>query len=223
MPCRSAGGAIMRRIYDKLIGAGAVAALLCVLLAQSGTAQGPKTEEKELSFQTNSIPWKELFNWLSDRTGKPVLTSGGKIPTGSLNIISPKGTKYTLPQVMDIINENLMEQKYLLVRRARSFVLVSSEKKLPPTLVPRLEKETDLKTRGQTEVVSLKIRPKVVVEDIKDELKKLQGPFGDLTVLPQANQLIVQDTVENLERILTHIADIEKTAKAKVENNFEVI
>jgi type II secretory pathway component GspD/PulD (secretin) len=212
----------MRPFSHRLIAAGGLAALLCILFVQAGPAQGPK-KEKELSFQTNSIPWKELFNWLSDRTGMPVLKNTAKFPTGSLDIISPKETKYTLPQVMDIINDNLMEQKFLLVRRPRSFVLVSSEKKLPPSLVPRLADVKELQKRGQSEVVSLKLQPTVIVDDISAELKKLQGPFGDMVVLPQANQLIIQDTVENLERILTHISDIEKTVKAKVENNFEVI
>src|SRR5260370_28826969 len=105
----------MKSYRDKMIGAGALAALLCILLAQSGTAQGPKSKDRELTFQANSIPWKELFNWLSDRTGMPVLTSGAKIPAGSLNIISAKRTQYTLPQVMDIINQNLLEQKCRLL------------------------------------------------------------------------------------------------------------
>jgi hypothetical protein len=121
------------------------------------------------------MPWPRLFEWLADRTKMPVFTPGGKSPTGSLNIVSP-GTKYTLPQVIDLINESLQDQKFLLVRRARSWVVVSSDKKLPPTLVQRLEKPEDLDSRGQTEVVSLKLRPKVIVGDIKDELKKLQGP-----------------------------------------------
>ena len=197
-------------------------ALLGLLFASSGAAHGPKVKQQEFSFQTNAIPWNELFNWLSNRTGMPVLTQV-KTPTGSLNIISPKGTRYTLPQVLDLINENLLEQQCLLVRRHNSFVLVSSDKKLPTTLVPRLADVKDLEKWGQTEVVSLKLKLRVLVNEVSVELKQLQGPFGDMVILTRANQLIVQDTVENIERILKHIDDIEKAQQAKVENNFEVI
>ena len=197
-------------------------ALLGLLFASSGAAQGPKIKEQEFSFQTNSISWTELFDWLSKRTRKPVI-SQVKTPTGSLNIISPKGTKYTLPQALDLINESLLEQQCLLVRRHNSFVLVSSDKKLPTTLVPRLADVKDLEKWGQTEVVSVKLKLRVRVDDVSVELKKLQGPFGDMVILTRANQLIVQDTVENIERILKHIDDIENAMQAKVENNFEVI
>jgi hypothetical protein len=199
-----------------------LAALL--LFASSAAAQSTKTKimEEGLSFQTNAIPWNALFKWLSERTGMPVNTQG-KTPAGTLNIVSPKGTKYKLPQIIDLINENLLEQKLLLLRRHNSFILVSSDKKLPPALVPRLSNVKELEKWGQTEVVSLKLKPRVVVNDVAAELKKLQGPFGDMVILTQANQIILQDTVENIARILKHIENIEETVTSRVENNFEVI
>jgi len=194
-----------------------LAGLLVLGFSLPGSAQD---KEKPIAFKTKEIPWTRLFEQLSKHYNVPII---GKAPPGSLTIISPEVEYKKISDVIDLINEQLLEQKYLLVRRPRSWVVVSSEKKLPATLVTRLKDEKELADRGQTEVVSLKLKPKVVVESVKDELKKLQGPFGELVVLPGANQLIVQDTVENLDRIIAHIKDIEGTLKAQVENNFEVI
>jgi hypothetical protein len=213
------GEAMMKTSRCQLLEPALVTAIL-LLFAPAGMAQESRIKEKELSFQASGMPWKELFSWFADRTGMPVVTQG-KTPTGSFDIISPQGTKYTVTQVLDLINVNLMEQKYLLVRRSNAFVLVSLDKKLPGFLVPRLANAKDLKKLGKTEVVSLQLKLPVPVDDVSTELKKLQGPLGEMVILSQANQMILQDTVENIERILKHIEDIQE-ATTKAENGFEV-
>src|ERR1700746_357983 len=109
----------MKTLRCQLLEPGLLTACLLLLLAPSGMAQEAKIKEKELSFQASSMPWKELFSWFADRSGTPVLTQG-RTPTGSFDLISPQGTKYTVTQVLDLINVNLMEQKYLLVRRSNA-------------------------------------------------------------------------------------------------------
>ena len=210
----------MKTLRSKLLEPALPTAFLLLLFAPSGMAQVSKIKEKQLSFQANSMPWRELFNWLADRTGTPVITQG-RTPTGSFDLISPQGTKYTVTQALDLINVNLMEQKYLLVRRSNAFVLVSLERKLPSALVPRLTDAKDLERLGKTEVVSLKLRLPMPVDEVSTELKKLQGPLGEMVILTQANQMIIQDTVENIESILKHIQDIQE-ATTKAENGFEV-
>jgi type II secretory pathway component GspD/PulD (secretin) len=209
---------MMKTLRSKLLEPALPTAFLVLLFAPSGMAQEPK--EKQLSFQANSMPWRELFNWLADRTGTPVVTQG-RTPTGSFDLISPQGTKYTVTQVLDLINVNLMEQKYLLVRRSNAFVLVSLERKLPAALVPRLAHAKDLERLGKTEVVSLKLKLPMPVDEVSTELKKLQGPLGEMVILSQANQMILQDSVENIERILKHVQDIQE-ATTKAENGYEV-
>ena len=210
----------MKTLRSKLLEPALPTAFLLLLFAPSGMAQVSKIKEKQLSFQANSMPWRELFNWLADRTGTPVITQG-RTPTGSFDLISPQGTKYTVTQALDLINVNLMEQKYLLVRRSNAFVLVSLERKLPAALVRRLTDAKDLERLGKTEVVSLKLRLPMPVDEVSTELKKLQGPLGEMVILTQANQMIIQDTVENIESILKHIQDIQE-ATTKAENGFEV-
>src|SRR5262249_28753341 len=94
-----------------------LAALLCLLIwhpaGRAAEDESPaKDKDMFLTFEVRSMPWARVLEWLSDRTGKPVISTI-KPPSGKLNIISPK-KKYTLPQVMDLINEFLMEEKLLL-------------------------------------------------------------------------------------------------------------
>jgi type II secretory pathway component GspD/PulD (secretin) len=204
----------------------ALAALVCLLCAQVVAAQKgarpAKAKDHALTFEMRSMPWATAFEWLSDKTGLPVI-SAQKQPKGSLNIISPK-KKYTLAQVMDIFNESLMDQKLVLIRGPKSFTLVPAEKsKIRPGLVPRV-RLSDLEGRGRTEIVSVILRLRQVpAEEFKDDITKLQGPFGNLIVLTRANQLIVQDTVDNIENILRAVEDIRESQKGVAESQFEVI
>src|SRR5262245_12870797 len=87
----------LKALPCKLLGAGLVTAFLVFLFAPAAAAQVSGKKEKELSFQANAMPWKELFGWLADRTGMPVVTQG-KTPTGAFDLISPQGTKYTVTE-----------------------------------------------------------------------------------------------------------------------------
>jgi type II secretory pathway component GspD/PulD (secretin) len=168
-----------------------------------------------------SMPWAAVFEWLSDRTGLPVIGTQ-RPPRGNLNIISPK-QKYSLAQVMDIINSSLLEQKLLLVRGPKAFTLVPADRKIRPGLVPRVRLE-DLGRRGKTEVVSVVLKLGAVpADDVKEEIKQLQGPFGDVVALSKANQLVVQDTVDNIESILKTVRDIQQNARGVAQTSFEVI
>src|SRR2546421_552355 len=117
-----------------------------------------------------SMPWGNVFEWLTDQTGLPVVTNHK--PTGSFDFYSPK-VKYTLPQVLDLMNEALLIQKYILIRREASFVLVPADEKIDPILVPRIGLD-DLDQRGKTEIVSVILPLQTMnVEDTAPEIKKL--------------------------------------------------
>jgi type II secretory pathway component GspD/PulD (secretin) len=209
-----------RLIQDGLLAAVLVGLVLSPLAAQ-GPARRAKAKDDSLTFEMRSMPWATVFEWLSDRTGLPVISTL-KPPKGSLNIISPK-QKYSLAQVMDIINSSLLEQKLVLIHGPKAFTLVPSDRKIRPGLVPRVSTR-DLDKRGKTEVVSVVLKMgEIPVEDVEKDVQKLQGPAGSLIVLPRANQLIVQDTVDNIENILQTVKDIRENEKGVAETSFEVI
>ncbi len=77
--------------------------------------------EKRFTLEFRDKPWKSVFEWLTDKTG--VVCSFGTIqpPTGSFSLVVPRDRKYSMAEIIDIINEGLLQHKYLLLRRpARS-------------------------------------------------------------------------------------------------------
>src|SRR5262249_29835691 len=96
---------------------------------------GPRTPLERFAFEARDKPWASVFEWLTDKTGLPVVTVYR--PTGTFNLISPKTEKgvrkYTIPEIIDLINEALLAgpptQKFILIRRTASFTLVHAEDK----------------------------------------------------------------------------------------------
>jgi type II secretion system protein D len=178
----------------------------------AASASAPAKPEKTFKFEMRDKQWKDVLEWFADISGLPF--AGVYRPTGTFNVITPKGkTEYTLAEIVDIINEGLFAQpetqKYVLIRRTSSFTLVPASDKIDPMLVPRVS-IADLDKRGHTEIVSV-VRPltTLVAEDLEREVRKLMGPFGEAVAM-RPNQLVIQDTVDNVRQILSTINDIER-------------
>jgi type II secretory pathway component GspD/PulD (secretin) len=176
-----------------------------------------KEPEKTITFQMRNKPWNEVLEWLADQTGIPVSTDYH--PTGTFTFIAPKAgsQRYTIPQVIDIINEQLTSQKYVLIRRSQTFTIVPADVKIDPSILPRVLPE-ELEKRGNTELVSV-VLPlnSLVAEDIAPEVKQMKGPFGEVVALTKANQLLLQDTVGNLKRIRDTIQKLEEDYKNQAD------
>lgn len=201
-----------------------LAGLLCVggLRAQPTSPVAPKKVEEKTAilFEMRARPWANVFEWLSDQTGLPFISNYAP-PTGTFQFIAPKiGTeqrRYTMPQIIDIINEALLAHKYTLIRREASLTLVPADEKIDPNLVPRIL-PADLDNRGATEIVSVVLPLQMLVaEDFAPEVKKLMGPFGEVVALSKANQLVMQDNAGNLRRILATVKKIESDESGQAE------
>jgi type II secretory pathway component GspD/PulD (secretin) len=166
---------------------------------------------RPLALNMNARPWTQVFEWLSDQTGLPIVARDK--PQGTFTFIAPRNKKYSLPEAIDVINEALLAQKYLLIRRPHSFVLVPADEKIDPSWLARVDVR-DLDRHGNTELVEVVVPLTTIsAEDVAPEIKKLLGPFGQVTPIRSANQLILQDTVGNLRRIGKTLVDIEKAKR----------
>jgi|SRR5262245_56451543 len=164
--------------------------------------------EKRIIVQFSSAPWAKVFEWLTDQTGLPVVMNFK--PTGTFSFAPPKGGQgYTLPEVIDILNEALMQQKCILLRREHSVVVVPADE--PIEGVPRVRLD-ELGLRGKTELVSVVYPLKAAAaEEVAREVKKLLGPFGQVVAVQ--NQLVMQDTAGNLMRVVGVLIEIEERGK----------
>jgi RNA polymerase sigma factor (sigma-70 family) len=174
-------------------------------------------EEKKFSFEMRDQPWPKVFQWLSDQTGQPVIMLSK--PRGTFTFMGPAKRTYTLGEIIDVMNEALLKQKVLLIRRTASFNLWPADEKVDPALVPTV-RPGNLAGRGKTELVSMVLRLRsLVAEDVRPEVKKLLGPFGTVTGVQAGNLLVVQDMAGNLRRVLRTIRGIDAKPLLRPKGN----
>jgi general secretion pathway protein D len=166
----------------------------------------PKPAEKTVTFAFDGKPWPEVLDWFKQESGLALITS--YVPTGSAKIGAPN-RKFTIPEVVDVLNEALAAQNYILVRREASFGVYPADVPPPAAVLPYLTPD-ELKGRGKTELVKCSVAVKTVQADqIEGQIKKQLTPgFGKIDTFG-ANQLIITDKVIVLERILDEIKRME--------------
>jgi type II secretion system protein D len=180
----------------------------------------PKKEPlKTFQFEKRDQRWKDVIEWLCDKAELPLI--GVNMPTGTFTYIGGGKKGHTIPEIIDIINEGLLTnrdtQKFILIRRERSFTLVPADDPIDPALLPRLTPD-ELDDRGKTELVSVALTLKsLVAEDVAAGIRQMMGPFGKVAVIAEANQVVMQDTVGNLKRIIKTFQDLDKEGTQKAE------
>ncbi len=176
----------------------------------------PKADEPTFAFDMRDKPWATVFEWLNEHSGLFVIY--GNKPSGTFNFIPSKDKRYTIAEIMDILNEQLLTQNYVLIRRDQSFLLVPATEKVDPSLVPRVSVE-DLAKRGNTELVSVVVPLKgLVAEDMVSEVKEMLGQFGKVVDLKTANQLVITDTAKNVKLIVKTLKGVEENEIGQVES-----
>lgn len=175
--------------------------------------QPAKSAAKTFTLELRDRTWQDVFDWLTEATGMPVVAQAK--PTGAFTYVSPAMKANTLPEIIDILNEALMVQKLLLIRRGHSFALVSTDDAIDPALVPRV-KVSDLASRGNSELVSLVLPVnQLSPDDVAMEAERVLGPLGRAIPLSKANQVILQDTVGNLKRVIDTVRAMEEKASRR--------
>jgi RNA polymerase sigma factor (sigma-70 family) len=186
--------------------------------APKNTPRDPDTPKKEQAEKTyalefREVPWRKVFEWYSDVSGLPIISA--VMPTGTVTFVAPKDRRYTLGEITDILNELLLDQKLIILRRPKSFTLLSADELADPGRLPVVP-VNDLKHYGNTELVTVVV-PLTAVEakDIAPEIRQLSGPFGRVVLLDKANQLMIHDTAANVRRMYQTLQTIEKRASEK--------
>ncbi|MDY3556027.1 sigma-70 family RNA polymerase sigma factor [Gemmata sp. JC717] len=138
--------------------------------------------------------WTEVFEAYEKATGLKG-TYKAK-PTGTFTRLTP-AVSHTLAEFTDIINDALLADRWLLIRREGTFVVVPADEKIDSSLVPRVAPE-GLSRLGRTELVQVIVPvPTGAAEELVPAVKKRLGPFGSVTPLHRVDALLVQDVAEN--------------------------
>ncbi len=225
---RIRSGRFWRRFLSRgLPVAAAVSAMLWAVQAgafEPPTKADPKTEAKDdeprYEFAMHGKPWKDVFAWVNEKTNLPVV--GFAIPTGSITIFGKPDKKYTMGEVIDLINAGLLANedtnKYFLIRREREFVLVPADQKdkIGP-LAPMVEVK-DLPKFGKSQFVTVVVPlKKLVAEEVKDDFAKSLSVFGNVVAM-KPNSLKITDQVGAIEFILKMIVINEDDEGKNIES-----
>lgn len=165
-----------------------------------------------------SVPWTKVLDWYAEIS--ELSPAYRTVPSGHLTFIPPNEQQYTLSEITDIINQALLQQGYLLVKRTHSFTLIPADEKIDPTLATPTKLD-ELKDRGNTELVEVVISApkKSSAAQLANELRSMQSPFGTIAVQEKTNTLIVIDIGSSARRIVQAITEIED---AKPKKNLEL-
>jgi type II secretion system protein D len=164
--------------------------------------------EKTYLVSFNEETWPKVFDWFSKESGLTYIDTVK--PPGTLTLRSDR--RYTLPQVLDLLNEALAQKKMVIIRRSQTFLVHPADERLPPELVSMITID-ELATRGDTEVVQVIVPlSTVVAEDIAPQMKKLLSSFGTASAFG-SDQVIILDKAKNIRNIQHYIKSIEENNK----------
>src|SRR5262249_7204494 len=176
----------------------------------------PAEKLKEYSFSFDNQPWSKVIEWFADTTG--LAFAGVFKPTGTFSFTPPKVNggvkKYTIPEIVDIINEALQAQsstqKYMLMRRSQTFTFVPADEKIDPGDVATVDDE-DLARYGRTEVVKVSVGLRGAdAEDVSQILQRTMSQWGSAIAIPPVNQLVLVDKVSSMQELLKTIKLMEE-------------
>jgi hypothetical protein len=175
-----------------------------------GVRQKPSSRlVKPDTFKFCDTPWRTVFNWLTDQTGMPVINNYEL--KGTFSFVPPRpGKSYTVLEVIDILNEELVSQNLLLLCGERFLVIVPFDDKQTDDRVSPVEPE-DLKEYPKRSVVGVTIQlHSLKAEQIVCEIEQMLSPVGRVVAVESTNQLFLKDKVGILRHIHPLLKDREK-------------
>ncbi len=161
----------------------------------------------------NGAKWDQVIDWFKDISGLTFI--GPNMPTGTVSIVSPlvdgKPRRYTVGQLVDVLNEHLISEKWLLVRKEYSFLIHPADVPLPLESVRLIT--LDYLTKGdlaKSEYVRVTYQlQSLQAETFAPGVQKMMSPFGRVIPLEEPNQLILLENVGNLRIIVDTIKGID--------------
>ena len=178
--------------------------------ARGGVAPGGDLGQKKVAFEMRDKPWGLVMEWLAKESGLPFYSGIAK-PTGTFTYVGPAGLEQkTISEVIDILNDALRPQKYIILRHNQAITVVPADEQVPTVDVPRLTNFDELRNHGNSELVSLVYHLKALnADEFAPQVKKMMTPFGTVTTIPQTNTLVMQDDVATLKQIVAIIKEGE--------------
>ncbi len=173
-----------------------------------GVAELEASEDGMYKLNFVVTPWKNVIEYFAKKGSYAFTTE--KWPAGTFTYSDPK--TYTADQVIDVFNLHLMSKGFILVRKEKLLRLwdTANDGPVPPEYVPEILPD-DLPNHGEYSVLTVYFQlDKWPPSEAEIEIKKRLGPYGSITVLNAARQLIVTELGGRLRWIKRTIDSVEK-------------
>ena len=165
----------------------------------------PAKPEKLYEIKFDKTPWKDVFEFLERESGLMYLSKD--VPTGTWTVRPTK--KYTLGEMIDLVNERLELDNYVILRKAQSFAIHPASEPIKKEWVQTVT-DDELEKRGRTEVVQIILSLGALnAEDVLPQVKKSLSPFGTVATF-STDKLILLDKADSIRLVLRVIKEINK-------------
>lgn len=148
-------------------------------------------------FNFQSAPWAVVIKNFARANRKSLIFLHE--PTGTLTYFDDR--TYSFVEALDVLNDHLVRDGWLLVRNEQKLTLISAAEPLPEGVAPFVSLDA-LPSLGRNELVSLALAIRTpITPQLVDEVKQLMTPIGQVQVLTGSGRLIVTDTGSSLRRL----------------------
>lgn len=158
---------------------------------------GPVVSGPTFVLRFQAVPWDLVLRRFAREAGLSLQMD--VVPSGTFNYSDevPKSAA----EALDILNDQLLQQGVLLVRRERSAAVVDARKKVPDAFIPQVI-SSDLPRLGRNELASLVLNiPDGAAATVAKEVESLLTPLGSVLPLTNSQRLLITDFGGNLRRI----------------------
>jgi hypothetical protein len=171
----------------------------------------PKASGKKTAFSVPEGDWKIVLAWLTDVSDLPVISL--TMPKGKVEIKAKFDQKPSVTEIIDMLNEVLLPQRLVIIRRAASILICDPNEPMDPH-VQRFDVLDDLEKVGKYEIVKVSIALKYLnAEKIAPSIKRFSGPFGQVIPMEEVNRLILVDNGPNLRYIVQVIKEADTPSR----------
>lgn len=181
---------------------------------EQATDSAATASTRPLQFNFSGAPWREVLQWFAEQADLSLQMDGA--PSGTVNF-ADTGRNYSVGEGLDLINRLLLDRGWALVRRGRMLLLVDLEADNAEKLISEMAEVVtpeQFDGRGNSDIVRC-VFPLggLTPEQAREELQQIVGPWGRVTVLGGARQVIVTETVGKLKTIdeVLHAAEALQT------------
>jgi type II secretory pathway component GspD/PulD (secretin) len=173
-----------------------------------GVAELDASEDGMYKLNFVLTPWKNVIEYFAKKGGYAFTTE--KWPNGTFTYTDPKS--YTAEQVIDVFNLHLMSKGFILIKKEKLLRLwdTANDGPVPPEYVPEITPD-EIQNHGEYSVLTVYFQlDKWPPSEAEAEIKKRLGPYGSITVLNYARQLVVTELGGRLRWIKRTIDEVEK-------------